>query len=227
MMQKKLIYYKTYFGTQGVKTAEKSFETQLSQLPNVEITNRDYLTSDFIAEVRNKQLKGENPILDNLVFSDKGVQLKYVDELSVSEMNSYLKEDLDLRNYFLLSKFTNFEVSDVVQDDIVSERDNLINGATKENYKGDYRVINDSVLQTKTSEDFITVNGENYERVEKDFFAKLTPNTSDFLTLNNDKPTLNISTENYTTVQSEAKVESSNKYSAEESKKLDEELGCD
>jgi hypothetical protein len=224
---KKLIYYKTYFGTQGVKTVEKSFETQLSQLPNVEINNREYLTSDFIAEVRNKQLKGENAVLDNLVFSEKGIQLKYTDEISVAEMNDYLKEDEDLRNYFLLSKNTNFEVTGVAQDEIVNERDLMVNGAMKENLKESPRTINSETIQVKTSEDFITVDGTNYERVESDFFAKLPKNESNFLTLNNDKPTLNTDTANYTTVQSEAKVDVNNKYSAEESKKIDDSLACE
>ena len=115
----------------------------------------------------------------------------------------------------------------MAQDELVSERDIYVNGATKENYKGDYRTINDSTIQTKSEQDFITVDGVNYERSESDFFVKLPLNQTNFLEVNVEKPALNINTEDYNSVQAEVKVESSNKYSAEESKKIDDSLACE
>jgi len=222
---KKLVYYKTYFGVKNV-SGGRSFEQQLSQIAISDIKNRNYLTSDFIATVRNQQLNNEHPVLENLVFNEKGIQLKYADELSVKAMNEYLKEDLDLRNYFLLSKFTNFEVTGVDSNELVNQRDILINGGRKENYKGDYRTINSETIQTKSSEDFITVDGVNYERVSADFFSILPKNETGFFEINTEKPTLNIDTSNYSSIQSEAKIESSNKYSTEESKNIDDNLNC-
>lgn len=223
---KKLIYYKTYFGTETSKTAENNHPMQLSQLSNVEITNRDYLTGDFIATVRNKQLRGENAVLDNLIFSDKGIQLKYTDEISVDAMNEYLKEDEDLRNYFLISKNTNFEVTGVDSNELISERDIYVNGATKEIFTDNYKTINAETVQAKTSDDFISIGLDNYERVSSDFFAKLDKNESGFLTINNSQPTLNVDTANYNSAKAEAEIEVKNKYSKEEGKNIDDSLDC-
>ncbi len=228
---KKLIYYKTYFGTQNSGTQEKNAveakqQVQLAQLSNVEIKNAEYLKGDYIADVRNQQLNEEHPTLKNLVFDKRGITLRHTDQISVAEMNEYLKENEDLRNYFLLSKNTNFEVA-VSQDALISERDLYVNGATKENFKGDYKTINSETVQVKTESDFITINGENYERIQGDFFAKLPKSESNFLELNVEQPTLNIDVANYNSVQSEAKIETSNKYSKEEGKNIDDSLACE
>ena len=108
------------------------------------------------------------------------------------------------------------------ENEVISERDDLINGASKEQFKGDYRTINADVIQAKTNENFITIGTQNYERVNGDFFAKLTKNESDSYTINNEQPSLSINVEDYTSIQSEAKIEQNNKYSKEEGEKLGE-----
>lgn len=223
---KKLIYYKTYFGTINNKKQPVNFQTQLSQLVNVEINNGVYLKNDLIADIRNKQLKKEDNVLDNLMFSEKGITLRYTDEISVAEMNEYLKDNIDLRNYFLLSKFTNFEVANVEQNEVFNERDLMANGMTKEEYKGDYRKIDQDTIQTKTSEDFITINDENYERIESDFFAKIVKNETEFLQQNVEKPILNIDIANFSSTQSEVKSEVKNQYNKTQEKTIDESKDC-
>lgn len=218
---KKLIYFKTYFGAE-TKNTKTDLTTKLSKInPSVTVN-----ASQVISETRNKQLREEHPALKNLIFNQKGITLKYTDQQSVDEMNEYLKENEALKNYFLISKNTNFEVEAEVQEELISERDRLVNGEVKEQFKGDYRVINNDTIQAQTNEDFITIGTNNYERVQKDFFAKLDKNTSDSFTLNNEQPVLNINTEDYTSVKSEAKTETSNQYNKEEGDSLEENNSC-
>ncbi|HSE99917.1 MAG TPA: hypothetical protein VLA48_03390 [Nitrososphaeraceae archaeon] len=218
---KKLIYYKNYFGVKETKP-ELNLEKRLSKIQNVTLEN----PTDVIVKARNKQLREVHPALQNLVFNQKGITLKYTDAQSVSEMNDYLKEDEALKNYFLLSRNTNFDVEAEESNDVILQRDRLINGETNEQFRGDYRTIDENTLQVKTSEDFITIGNQNYERIQRDFFVKLEKNTSDYFTINNDQPTLNINVEDYTSISSEGEIKVNNKYSAEESKKIDENNRC-
>ena len=219
---KKLIYYKNYFGVKENKP-ELNLESKLSKIQDITLEN----PADVIVEARNKQLREVHPALQNLVFNSKGITLRYTDAQSVSEMNDYLKEDEALRNYFLLSRDTNFDVDVEFSNEFVLERDILINGGTKEQFKGDYRTIDENTLQAKTNEDFITIGTQNYERIQGDLFVKLEKNTSDYFTINNEQPTSNTNIEDYTSISSEGEIKVNNKYSAEESKKIDDSLACE
>jgi hypothetical protein len=140
-------------------------------------------------------------------------------------MNKYLETNEDLKNYFLISKNTNFDVENSNEEE-VSQRDSLINGNTLEEFRGDFRKINSETIQAKTHKDFITINRENFERVEGDFFSKLRVNESEFYELNNQAPKLNISPKDYLSQIAEVKIEIKNKYLAKEGEQIDNDIDC-
>lgn len=213
---KKLIGYKTYF-----KTDFKEVE-EIRSVPQIADKN---LKTDFISEVRKQQLGNpDNKVLQNLEFSDKGITLKYTDPISVIEMNDYLKTNEDLKNYFTLSKNTNFELADVETAEF-NERDYLVNGGKKENIK-EFRKVNNETVIVKTSEDFITIEQDNYERTYGDFFSKLPNSDSNFYETNVEKPALNINPKDYNIQRVEAKVEVNNQFTQKESKIIDEIIDC-
>jgi hypothetical protein len=216
---KKYLNYKKYFGAQTIKTENK-------KIPQIAVSNIDYLKSDFISDVYKEYLLNkDDTVLKNLVFSDKGITLKSNDIISVAEMNKYLEDNPNLKNYFLISKNTNFDVENNDTEE-VSKRDSLINGNTLEEFKEDFRKINEQTIQTKTNEDFITINKENFERLEGNFFVKLPKNESEFYELNNEAPKLNISPKDYLSPVAEVKVEIKNKYSQKESEEIDNDIDC-
>ncbi len=215
---KKMLYYSEEFPV--APTAKKTIILPTTQLE---------VSDNIVYEMRVRQIKAEKGSpLNNLVFSDKGIQLKYTDVQSVAEMNDLLKDEQELRNYFLMSKNTNFAVenNEIVEDfeTTQTERDSLINGAKKEEFRGEVKMINPFTIQPKAEENFITVNDENYERVEGDLFVKLSVNNSQFYTLNNQAPTLNVDANEYLIQASEPKVEKRVLYSKRQGENITKEI---
>ena len=225
---KKLIYYKTYFGIENKEVPTVSQE-KIVDISALNISNSEYLTTDYIAEVRNQQLREVHPVLQNLVFNQKGITLRYTDEISVAEMNDYLKDNEDLRNYFLLSKNTNFNVElEASEDEITAQnmRDYYANGGTLEVYKNGYTKINNETIQTKTTEDFISINGDVYERTADELFSKLTKIDVNFYELNIEAPILNVDPNQYPSINSVSEVETKNILTKAEQNNFDENIDC-
>jgi len=225
---KKLIYYKTYFGIENKEVPTVSQE-KIADISALNISNSEYLTTDYIAEVRNQQLREVHPVLQNLVFNQKGITLRYTDEISVAEMNDYLKDNEDLRNYFLLSKNTNFNVDlEASEDEITAQnmRDYYANGGTLETYKNGYTKINNETIQTKTTEDFININGDVYERTADELFSKLSKTNANFYELNIEAPVLNVDLSQYPSINSVSEIETKNILTKAEQNNFDESQDC-
>ena len=225
---KKLIYYKTYFGIENKETPKISQE-KIADISALNISNAEYLTTDYIAEVRNQQLREVHPVLQNLVFNEKGILLRYTDEISTDEMNDYLKDNEDLKNYFLLSKNTNFNVNlEASEDEITTQnmRDYYTNGGTLEAYKNGYTKINNETIQTKTTEDFISINGDVYERTADELFSKLPKTDPNFYELNIEAPILNVDPSQYPSINSVSEIETKNILTKAEQNNFDENEDC-
>ena len=225
---KKLIYYKTYFGIENKEVPTVSQE-KIADISASNISNAEYLTTDYIAEVRNQQLREVHPVLQNLVFNQKGITLRYTDEISVAEMNDYLKDNEDLRNYFLLSKNTNFNVDlEASEDEITTQnmRDYYANGGILEAYKNGYTKINNETIQTKTTEDFISINGDVYERTADELFSKLPKTDPNFYELNIEAPILNVDPSQYPSINSVSEIETKNILTKTEQNNFDESQDC-
>lgn len=225
---KKLVYYKTYFNVEKQVPQTVSID-KINDISALDIKNTEYLTTEYIAEVRNQQLRQVHPVLNNLVFNEKGISLRYTDEISVDQMNDYLKDNEDLRNYFLLSKNTNFNIEmEVTQNEVSNqvERNYFSNGGEIQPYKNSYTKINEETVQTKTTEDFIKINGEVYERTADELFSKLPQTNPDFYELNIEAPTLNVDSSYYPSISSVSKIETRNIISKKESENFDENRDC-
>jgi len=225
---KKLIYYKTYFGIENKEVLTISQE-KIADTSALNISNAEYLTTDYIAEVRNQQLREIHPVLQNLVFNQKGITLRYTDEISVAEMNDYLKDNEDLRNYFLLSKNTNFNVDlEASEDEITTQnmRDYYANGGALEAYKNGYTKINNETIQTKTTEDFISINGDVYERTADELFSKLPKTDPNFYELNMEAPVINVDPSQYPSINSVSEIETKNILTKAEQNNFDENIDC-
>lgn len=225
---KKLIYYKTYFGITEQPSQTVSID-KINDISALNISNSEYLTIEYIAEVRNQQLRNVHPVLNNLVFNQKGITLRHTDEISLLEMKDYLKDNEDLRNYFLLSKNTNFNVEvEATQDEVSTqvERAYYANGGNLNNYKNRYTKINEETVQTKTTEDFIKINGEIYERTSDELFSKLPQTNPNFYEFNLEAPTLNVDPSAYPSINSVAEIEKNNIITKKESENFDENQDC-
>ena len=216
---KKLINYRKYFGAENVQ--KETVEIRVPQ----QIENEEYLSTDFIGDMRKLQLENQsNRALQNLEFSDKGITLISTDEISIAEMNQYLEENQDLKNYFLLNRNANFEIA---QDNIiVSERDLIVNGKILPQFQDNFRKINSNVIQAQTNENFIRIGKDNYEKVSDDLFSKLPVNESNFYITEVEQPILNVNVSDYINQKNSPKIEIKNKYSQKESEQIDDDIDC-
>jgi hypothetical protein len=216
---KKFIYYKNHFETPSRKV--KNVDSQLKKIGKGVIKPK----KSVITTYGNKQMKKEDKVLQNLVFNEKGITLKHTDKQSVDEMNEYLKKEVELRNYFLLSRHTNF---DVATDDeaMVNMRDALYNGYRLEPFKGDHFRENDETRQVITESNFVTIGMDNFERVVGNIFAKIGKNESEFLEVDVEQPKLNVNPENLTSRSTVAEIKTSNNYTGEEGFVIDKENSC-
>jgi hypothetical protein len=216
---KKLINYKTYFGTKSAKN-----EVVNVKVPQ-NIENKGYLMTDFIADVRKEQLQNpENKVLQNLEFSDKGILVKNTDKISLQELKNYLETDQNLKNYFLLNRNTNFEVEQ--SDNIIDERTQIVNGKILSEFNDNFRKINSQTVQARTNEDFIRIGKDNFEKISGDLFSKLPTNDSNFYVTDIEQPKLNVNPREYASQKILPKVEIKNKYSQKESEQIDNEIDC-
>ena len=189
------------------------------------------LKTDFIGDIRKLQLENpNNKALQNLEFSDKGITIKNTDPISIQELNNYLENNQDLRNYFRLNKNNkniNFELNTTGEsDNIVSERDLIANGKIIEEFKDNFRKINSETIQAETEKQFIRIGKDTFEKVTNNLFAKLEINESNFYQTNVERPVLNVNSSDYISQKTAPKVEIKNKYSQKESEELDRELDC-
>lgn len=216
---KKLINYRKYFAAENIK--KETVEVRVPQ----QIENVEYLKSDFIGDIRKLQLENlDNKVLQNLQFGEKGITIKSTDLISIQELNNYLEENQDLKNYFKLNRNTNFQIEQ--NDDIVSERDLIVNGKILPQFKDNFRKINSETVQANTNEGFIRIGKDNYEKITNDLFSKLPVNETNFYVTEVEQPTLNINLSDYTSQKSSPKVEIKNKYSQKESEQIDDDIDC-
>jgi hypothetical protein len=216
---KKFIHYKNHFGTPSRKV--KNVTNQLKKIGKGVIKPK----KSVIPTYRYKQLRKEDNALQNLVFNEKGITLKNTDKQSVDEMNEYLKKEVELRNYFLLSRHTNFEVA-TDEAALVSMRDALYNGYRLEPFKGDHFRVNDDTKRVITESNFVTIGMDNFERVTGNIFAKIGKNESEFLEVDVEQPKLNVNPENLTSRSTVAEIKTSNNYTGEEGFIIDKENSC-
>jgi hypothetical protein len=114
----------------------------------------------------------------------------------------------------------------VQEDSIIDERTQIVNGKVNPQFEDNFRKINSETIQANTNEDFIRIGKDNFERVQDNFFVKLSVNDSNFYKTEVKQPTLNINPKDYVSQKTEAKVEIKNKYSVKEEKSIDEEIDC-
>ena len=188
---KKFIHYKNHFGAPNVEGKDPT--PQLKKVGGATLKPKKSIVPNYF----NKQLRGEHKALENLVFDSKGITLRHLDKQSVDVMNDYLKGEAELKNYFLLSVNTNFEVySDEVAQ--VSMRDVLYNGGRLEQFKGDSTPLGKGDIRANTVSNFITLGNDNFERISGDLFAKIGKNESEFLEVGVEQPKLSIDPAQYT-----------------------------
>ena len=188
---KKFIHYKNHFVAPNIEGKDPT--PQLKKVGGATLKPKKSVIPNYF----NKQLRGEHKALENLVFDSKGITLRHLDKQSVDVMNDYLKGESELRNYFLLSVNTNFEVySDEVAQ--VSMRDVLYNGGRLEQFKGDSTPLGKGDIRANTVSNFITLGNDNFERISGDLFAKIGKNESEFLEVGVEQPKLSIDPAQYT-----------------------------
>mgnify|MGYP000709883563 CR=1 FL=1 len=219
---KKLINYREYFSVK-----KETINNNTVIIPQNNITNLEYLKTDFISDLHKEQLLNvDDKALQNLEFGELGITLKNTDVISVEEMNNYLETNEDLKNYFIISKNTNFELKNTENNFVENIRDQFINRKMADKLEDNFKRIDSETIEVQSKLDFISVNNENFERVQGDSFVKLPVNTSNFYEVNMEQPRLNINPKDYTSQKNNPQTEIKNKYSEKEQEIIDKEEDC-
>lgn len=162
--------YKDYFGynEKPVTATQEFYPLQLTN-------SLDYLTGEFIADFNIEKLKNPNILNDKFVITEKGIEMKYQDPLSIAEVEAYLMEQSDLnialQEYSIISKQMPNLVDANVQ--VLTNKYNnrllAVNNFDKvKTPTEDITKLNDQVVIVKNnSEEFINVENELFELVNK------------------------------------------------------------
>lgn len=162
--------YKDYFGynEKPVTPAQEFYPLQLTN-------SLEYLKGEFIANFNIEKLKNPNGLNDKFVITEKGIEMKYQDPLSLAEVESYLMEQSDLnialQEYSIISKQMPNLVDANVQ--ILTNKYNnrliAVNNFDKVKIPtAEINKLNDQVVIVKNnSEEFINVENELFELVNK------------------------------------------------------------
>lgn len=223
-----VVLYKLYLGEEQVQT---------ENLKNTAKFTGDYkyLTEKYPTDFRTKII--EEKVKDSLAYKE------FYSNFGVNNQGIYLKTDIiknadiyadeNLKQYSLLSK----QLPDLTMEDInieQSKRDSLYNNPESISpFKGQYSKLSDNEIIIKnTSEEFLKVDGEIYEFLEKNgnlsLFAKVGRNTSNYNAVNLEKPSSNINLEAFAYLETkpEAFIKTKNLLSKEERQNIEENFEC-
>jgi len=224
-----ILLYKMYFGVENT-TGKTSFK-QTSSFSG----DYKYLTEKFPTDFHTKIIeeKAKDSLAYREFYSNFGVNKKGVYLKNDNLTNIDIYADENLRQYSLLSN----QLPDLTIDTLPtqrSERDDLYNNPqNKEAYKGQYSVIsNQEVIVKNTSEEFLKIDGDIYEFLEKrgnlSLFSKLGKNNSSYNVVGIEKPDTNTNLEvfAYLETKPEAFIKTKNLLTKEERKDADENFEC-
>ena len=159
-----------------------------------DISNQDYLQTDFIADFNVKMLKSKakndleyREFFSNFEISSMGIELKSYDPITLAKIDKYLDDNLDLVDYLRLHK----QGVDLRPSEEQEFRDDLFLRnyysnfpASLKAYKGNFTKLSKNVLMADTKDTFIRINDGVYELSQgiggKGIYARLETNDSDF-----------------------------------------------
>jgi len=159
-----------------------------------DISNQDYLQTDFIADFNVKMLKSKakndleyKEFFSNFEISSMGIELKSYDPITLAKIDKYLDDNLDLVDYLRLHK----QGVDLRPSEEQEFRDDLFLRnyysnfpASLKAYKGNFTKLSKNVLMADTKDTFIRINDGVYELSQgiggKGIYARLETNDSDF-----------------------------------------------
>jgi len=194
----KMVLYSEFMGTEL---------NPVSELPRISVESETVigqmgisLNEDVVSEIREKQIKqSENPALQNLQFTQDGINLISTDPISIEQMNNYLQTEdgQQLRDYFMLAKDSNFspEIEIVLPQppSIQDYRDYYRNYPnTLNKYTNDYQRIDSETITVKRQGNFLKVGKDVYEKTDGEVYTRLLPNNSGFKEYGFEKPSSQI-----------------------------------
>lgn len=163
--------YKDYFNYNTTPVAQQQ------EFYPIALTNSlDYLTNEFIADFNVEKLKNPNALNNKFVITEKGIEQKYNDPISMAEIQSYLLEpsklNIALQEYSIISK----QVENLVNIDVeilankYNSRLIAVNNFDKvKKLEGDFTKLNKDIITAKnTTEEFINNENELFELLNKE-----------------------------------------------------------
>lgn len=163
--------YKNYFGyTEKPATPTQEFYP-------LGLTNSlDYLTGEFIADFNIEKLKNPNGLNDKFIITEKGIEQKYQDPISMAEIEAYLMEqssfNIALQEYSIISKQIPNLVDTNVQ--VLANKFNnrlfAVNNFDKVKIPTtDVTKLNDETAVAKNEiAEFLNIEGELFELINKE-----------------------------------------------------------
>jgi ribosomal protein S18 acetylase RimI-like enzyme len=163
--------YKDYFEYDVTPSIEsKRFE------PTTLEKSLEYYSNQFVADISAEKLKNPNGMLDKFIITEKGVELKYADPLSIAEIKAYIADGTkfakEIEEYSTIAKhMPNLtEVLPVVVENKFMSRVKAVNNfksVAKPNTEVE-KLNNEVVLVKNDSKDFLNVDNELFELVNRE-----------------------------------------------------------
>lgn len=163
--------YKDYFGYGEIGGSVSRVFKPVSVVSSLE-----YLTNEFISDMNVEILKNtDSGLYSKFKITEKGVELKYADPISLAEINAYLDEGSKLsqaiRDYSIISKQME-DLTNSVEIPLNNKYNNRLSAVN--NFQSvkvptqEYSKINKDIVTVKNAVDeFISVDNELYELVDK------------------------------------------------------------
>jgi len=177
--------YKDYFGYN-----EKPVIKTQEFYPMALINSLDYLTGEFIADFNVEKLKNPNGLNDKFAITEKGIEQKYNDPLSMAEIEAYLMDEssisIALQEYSVISKQMDNLVSNNVNNltNKFNNRLNAVNNFDKVAIPTQTitKLNSEIVIIENGIEEFVNIENELYELINKEgnknIYVRIEKNTN-------------------------------------------------
>lgn len=208
---------------------------------NNPIGNKDYLTSDYLSDLRIKQLKEKKKNSDaflnfysNIEFSERGISIINIDPISLENMRPYF--DDNFLNYARINKFFNVSLQnqyDSYQDGNILRNYYMNFPYALEVFNKPYSKMSEQTVTSNENKDFIRIGEDVFEQVlsvgDNHIYTKLPTTDSIYKKYSNTTVPFEIDVEiekygfeNKNQIQTEL----SNTYTAQESEEIDNLIEC-
>ena len=163
--------YKDYFNYNATPNIESQEFSPITLNNSLE-----YLTNTFIADFAAEKLKNkDNSFYNKFIITEKGIELKYGDPISIAEIKAYIQDGVklgkELEEYSVISKqMPNFKEQGFIIDSRATDRVKAVNNFNRVKLpKGEVVKVNNEMVAVKNeTQEFLNIDNQLYELLNKE-----------------------------------------------------------